>query len=79
MHEQGKSTMDIQTFNAILAHQDQFIAQRMTTFGFVIVLYAENRETVNTITTIARSAGLKVRRRIIDKGAPDAEAHLLIH
>jgi hypothetical protein len=71
--------MTTETYSALLAHQDQFIAHRMTTFGLEIVLYADNRETVNAVTAIARSAGLKVRRRIIGKGQPDAETHLTIH
>jgi hypothetical protein len=71
--------MNMETYNALLAHQDQFIAHRMTTFGLVIVIANDNRETVNAVTAIARAAGHRVRRRIIGKGAPDAETHLQIH
>lgn len=70
--------MQIETYNAIAALQDQFIAFRGTTFGTRIVIMADNKETINTITALARKAGCKVKKNIVGKGSSDAEMHLLI-
>lgn len=66
-----------ETYNAIMAHADQFIATRGTVYGFQVMLYAWN-DTADTVIAIARNAGLRVTKRIIGKGTPDAEIHLTI-
>lgn len=70
--------MTMETYNAITTHMDQIIAIRSTSNGLLVIMYAWN-ETVDTIISIARNANHKVSKRIIDKGAPDSEIHLIIY
>ena len=66
--------MHIVTYNALMQYCDQMIRFE---HGHIVIL-ADNKETVDTVVTICRSAGLRVKKLIIDKGAPDAEMHLRI-
>lgn len=70
--------MHIDTYNAVMRLEDQFIAARSTSFGLELVMNASDRETIDEVTTIARNAGLKTKKLIVGKGSPDAEMHMTI-
>lgn len=71
--------MTNETYEAIMAHVDQFITHRATIQGYKIAIMADNKDTINDVVSIARNAGLKVRKvRVGDKHDLEAEMHLTI-
>jgi hypothetical protein len=70
--------MNTETYNAIMQYEDQFITCRQTSWDWRIVVLADDKETVDAIVSIARVAGVKVKKQIIGKGEPDAEMHITI-
>ena len=71
--------MKTETYDAIMAHRDQMISVHTDTSALHIAIFASHVDTIKDIVTIARAAGLRVKKNVIDKGAPDAETHLSIH
>lgn len=70
--------MPTETYNAIMRHQDQFIASRTSSYALHIAMLADNREAIEAVVGLARGAGLRVKKNIVGKGDPDAEMHLAI-
>ena len=71
--------MTTETHNAIMRYVEQFISNRDTTFGLQIAIMADDRETIDAVTTIARAAGNRVKKIVVAKGEPEAEMHLTIN
>jgi len=70
--------MTSDTYNQIAMLQDQFISMRSNTCGLQIAILADNKETIEQVTQIARKSGNTVKKLVIGKGTLDAEMHLTI-
>lgn len=70
--------MTNETHNALMQYRDQFINIRNNTLGLELTLFANDRETIDAVTQIARAAGHKVKKLVIGKGTVDAEMKLQI-
>jgi hypothetical protein len=70
--------MKMNTYNAIMQFEDQFISNRSTTFGMELAILADDKETIDAVTTLARADGMRVKKTIIGKGTSDAEMHVTI-
>ncbi len=70
--------MHVDTYTAIMRYEDQFITCRSTTFGLELAIAADDKETIDEVTSIARAAGLRTKKIVVGKGEPDAEMHITI-
>jgi len=70
--------MTTETYNAIMAHADQFIAARYTTVGLQIVTYASHVGTIDALRKIARANNCTFNAIVVGEGDEDAEMHIRI-